>query len=241
MPDGAQGLSGVEAADRLRQYGRNEIEDTTPSLATRIIHWIATPMSAMFLAAAVLSFAAGNDADSLIIVVLFAMNVGVGAWHEAKADTAIRKLKEHLAVVVKVKRDGQWLRLPSSELVPDDVVELSTGALVPADVRFISARNITVNDSVVTGESLPKQKVAGDEAYSGSFVATGLCTATVTSTGSRTYFGKTLSLIDHARPQSGLERDILSISKFLSIVSLVVMIMLTVVLALSQQSFLGIA
>lgn len=240
-PDHVVGLSLEEARARLQQYGPNVIEEKKKSLFSRLVGWVATPMSLMFVAAGGLSLWAGHEADAVIIAALFITNIGVGAWHEAKADTALEKLKEKLSVMVSVLRGKSWTRLSSAELVPGDVIQLGVGDLIPADISFVVAKNISVNEAAVTGESLPKQKNEGDTGYSGSFLATGLGIATVTATGSHTYFGKTLSLIEGDRRQSKLEKDILSISKFLSLASIVVMVILTVVLVLAGQPIIEIA
>ncbi|MBU6231183.1 plasma-membrane proton-efflux P-type ATPase [Patescibacteria group bacterium] len=224
------GLTSAEAAKRLQEYGPNLIEEKKQSILMRIWHWVASPMSVMFIAAGGLSVFGGHEEDAWIIGALFVMNVGVGAWHEAKADTAIEKLKAKLAVIVKAMRDGEWKEIRSADLVLGDVIRLGVGDLVPADVSFLQARNLTVNDSVVTGESLPKSKAVGESAYSGSFISTGLSLAQVTATGSRTYFGKTLTMVDPSRGRSNLEKDILSVSRFLSVISIIVMIALTGVL-----------
>ena len=235
------GLSSAEVEKLRGQYGQNIIEEKKRSILSRIIGWVVTPMSAMFVAAGGLSIWSGQVGDAVIIAALFLTNVGVGAWHEAKADHTLEKLKEKLAVVVKVMRDGKWSSIPSAELVPDDIIELSIGSLIPADIYFITARNVSVNESVVTGESLPKEKKAGDSGYSGTFLSTGIANAKVTATGSRTYFGKTMALVENVRPKSHLEKDILSISKFLSIISIVIMAGLTAVLWASHLSLLEIA
>lgn len=241
IPDHVAGLSTNEARARLEQYGPNVIEEKKKSLLSRFISWVATPMSLMFVAAGGLSFWAGHTADVIIIAVLFVTNIGVGAWHEAKADTALEKLKKTLSVMVKTNRDGLWKELPSSELVPGDLIELSAGNLIPADISFVAVKNVNVNEASVTGESLPKQKNEKDLGYSGAFFTTGLALASVTATGSQTYFGKTLSLVEGNRRQSKLEKDILSISKFLSFASIIVMVLLTIVLLLAHGSIVEIA
>lgn len=184
----------------------------------------------MLLAAAALSLAAGKVPDFFIIIFLFCSNFAISIWHEGKADKSIEKLKEHLAVTVRVFRDGRWVSLNAISLVPGDVVECSVGALIPADLSVIEAKNLSINESVLTGESLPKQKAAGDVAYSGSFVTTGHLIGEVTATGGRTYFGKTISLIDVKPRRSALETDILSISKLISVLSIAVIVVLTIVL-----------
>ena len=224
------GLPSAEVAARLERYGHNVIEEKQQSMWRRIVSKIVSPMSIMFLAAGGLSLWSGEGGDTVIILILFLVNMGVSVWQEAKADTALEKLKEKLMVMVKVKRDGNWKRLPSAELVPGDIIGLSVGDVLPADVSFTSVKNVSVNEAVVTGESLPKQKMVGDSSYSGAFLATGLAEALVTATGNRTYFGKTLKLVENIRRRSSLEQDILSVSRFLSMISISVLIVLTVVL-----------
>jgi len=236
-----EGLSAKEVAERLKTYGPNTIEEKKVSFFSHFVKWVSSPMSIMFIVAGGLSLAAGERSDAIIILALFVMNIGVGVWHEAKADNTIEKLKEKLTVAVKVFRDAAWKSIPSTGLVPGDIVELSVGDLVPADVTFISAKNLSVNESVITGESLPKEKKTGETAYSGSFVSTGIAAAQVSATGKKTYFGTTLSLIDTGKRQSKLEKDILSISKFLSTISICVMAILTVVLFAVHEPILKIA
>ncbi|MDE1874774.1 MAG: plasma-membrane proton-efflux P-type ATPase [Patescibacteria group bacterium] len=241
MDINTNGLSSAEARERLAKYGHNVIEEKKRSIIGRLAKKIVSPMSLMFLAAGVLSLWAHHISDAIIIAGLFLVNIGVSVWHEAKADTALEKLRAKLAVIVKVKRDGAWAKLPSSELVLGDIIELSTGSIIPADVSFAATKNVSVNEAVVTGESLPKQKVVGDTGYSGAFLSTGLAEATVTATGAGTYFGKTIALVDTGRRRSHLEEDILSVSRFLSIISVVVMVILTVVLVLSKLAVAEIA
>ncbi|MDE2037818.1 MAG: plasma-membrane proton-efflux P-type ATPase [Patescibacteria group bacterium] len=241
MPIPLKGLTEAKAKELLAQYGPNTIEEKKRSLFSRLWKSVASVMSLMFVAAGGLSLWAGEGSDAAIIGVLFLTNVGVGVWHEAKADNALEKLKEKLAVVVKTLRDGSWKDLPSAALVPGDVIELTTGSLIPADISFADARNVSVNEAVVTGESLPKEKKTGDKGYSGSFVSTGFAHATVEATGTRTYFGTTMTMVEGGRRRSQLEKDIISISRFLSIVSLAIMAVLTAVLLGAHEPLLKIA
>lgn len=236
-----EGLSSAQAAALKEKYGPNVLEEKKSSLFLYLRRRLFSPMSLMFLAAGGLSFFAGEMSDALVILVLFATNIGIGIWHEAKADNAIQKLKEKLTVTVDVLRDQKWQKISSAELVPGDVIRLAVGDTVPADVVFKSVKNLSVNESVVTGESLPKEKKEKERSYSGAFVSTGLATAVVSATGQNTYFGATISMIDTGHRRSQLERDILSISKLLSVISLAVMAVLTAVLFAAHNSLLKIA
>lgn len=235
------GLSSEQAARLLKEYGPNILEEKKPSLFRTLIRLITSPMSIMFIIAGVLSWWSQHVSDAIIIAALFGINTGVSIWHEAKADTALKKLKEKLVITVTVTRDGTPMTLLSSQLVPGDHISLSNGSLIPADVTFLVTHNVSVNESAVTGESLPLQKNTGDKGYSGTFLTTGIAEALVTATGNRTYFGQTLALIDTSHRQSRLEKDILSVSKFLSIISIIVMVVLTIVLTFAHQPFSEIA
>lgn len=242
LPRGIEGLFASEIISLRKRFGPNSMEEKKRSVFLRFIGWITSPMSLMFIIAGGLSLWAGEQSDALVIAALFITNIAVGAWHEAKADNAIEKLKEKLTVLVKVFRDKDWKEISSVELVPGDIVELSVGDIVPADIEIILGKNLSINESVITGESLPKEKKAGETSYSGAFVSTGLAIARVSATGNRTYFGTTLSLIeDGKRQKSQLEKDILSISTFLSIISVIIMAILTVVLVIAHQSIIKIA
>ena len=235
------GLSSEEVIHLHEQYGSNLIEEKKKSWIRKLWHWVYSPMSVMFIVAGALSFVSGSTADAIIIISLFVVNVGVGVWHEAKADTAIDELKKKLLVMVKTCRDGEWKKVPSTDLVPGDIIELSTGDVIPADIHFVSGVNISVNESTVTGESLPKQKDADDIAYSGTFMSTGLAMAQVTAIGNKTYFGQTMNLVEGARKRSTLEKDIISVSKFLSVMSMILMLIMMIVLWYAGRSLLEIA
>jgi H+-transporting ATPase len=184
----------------------------------------------MLIAAAVLSLASDKVFDFYFIAFLVFFNFLVTFWQERKADDSIKKLSEHLQVRVKTLRDGKWTWLDSTQLVPGDVTELASGDIIPADVKILEAENFTVNDAALTGESLPKEKHPGDTAFSGSYPTTGLAVAEVRATGKNTYFGKTLLSVERASKKSLLENDILTISKFLSVISIACVIILTLFL-----------
>ncbi len=216
----SDGLSSAEAESLIKKYGYNEIKEKKAGLFVKIWKWVKTPIALMLFAAAILSLADGKTFDFYFILFLIAVNFTVQFYEENKADNAIEKLEEKLSISIRVKRDGEWKLLESRYLVPGDLIRLNVGDLVPADCKLIDAKNLTINEAVLTGESLTKEKNQGDAAYSGSFVATGGGDGIVSATGKNTYFGKTITLVDRTTRRSILEKDILSISKFLSILSL---------------------
>lgn len=226
----ASGVTAQAAARYIREHGYNEIIEKKDSLIGRIAKKSFTLVSGMLLMASLLSLLSGKQFDFFFILVLFVFNIGITLWQEHKADTAIAKLNQHLATSVKVLRDGAWQQLASRDLVPQDIISLHSGSVVPADANIVEANNASTNEAALTGESLPKEKKPGDPLYSGSFIASGLVTAQITATGNRTQFGKTLAAVDTGGKRSTLEKDILRISRFLSILSLMAVALLTWVL-----------
>ena len=225
----SQGLSTAEADALRATYGANILVEKQQSFFAKFISWAVSPVSLMLLATAVVSFAAGKIEDAWIISALFCMNFGISIWHEYKADSSIKKLQEHLTLKIKTMRDKAWRMIDASLLVPGDIVSVQGGSVVPADAVLDEANNVSVNESMLTGESLPKAKTKGDTLYSGSFLTTGLAIAHISATGPRTYFGKTVTGIDTGKKRSSLEQDILSIEKFISAVSLGVIAILSAV------------
>ena len=216
-----RGLSSSQVKSLLKQYGLNKIPDKKVSLLYKIFKNLISAISIMLLLASILSFVIGKTFDGYFILLLLFINLSVTLWQENKADAAIKKLNEHLKTVVKVLRDKQWIHVDSCELVPGDIFSVKIGDIIPADGKILSVEHASVNESALTGESLPKDKKIGDMVYSGSYVASGNLEIETTSTGAHTNFGKTILTIDTNRSKSLLEQDILQISKFLSFLSII--------------------
>jgi H+-transporting ATPase len=225
----SHGLTTEAARRYVAAHGFNEIEEKKPSLGSRVVRQLISPISFMLSVAALLSFFGGHGFDGGFILFLLGLNIAITVWQEHKADTAIARLNEHLAVLVRTCRDGAWENVPSRELAQDDLISLKAGAVVPADARVVSGEG-TANEAALTGESLPRAKAPGDTLYAGAYVASGVLTALVTATGSRTFFGKTLAKIDTRGRKSTLERDILRISRFLSLLSFGAICLLSAIL-----------
>lgn len=234
------GLTSAEVEERYLKYGKNEIVEKKPGVLVKFAKWFISPIALMLLAAAVLSLFLGKDFDFFFIIALMLINFFVGFWQEAKADHAIAELSEKLSVSVKVLRDGQWRLENARELVPDDIIELNLGDIVPADAELIETKNLSLNEAALTGESLPKEKAAGEKCFSGSFVALGWARARVVATGEKTSFGNILISIDTTYRRSLLEQDILSISTWLSLLSLAVVAVLTLLFLFQHRPFLEI-
>ncbi|MGI0060655.1 MAG: HAD-IC family P-type ATPase, partial [Nitrosotalea sp.] len=232
------GVSSQQATNLLKQNGYNEIPEKKISLLHKILKNIISPIALMLLLASGLSFVLGKTFDGYFILVLLILNIAITMWQENKADNAIKKLNENLEQKIKVFRDNKWEYILSRLLVPGDVIQLASGEVIPADGKVIEANHVSVNESALTGESLPKDKKENDAVFSGSFIASGIAVIEVTATGAKTSFGKTIFSVEKVMKKSLLEKDIISISKFLTILSLIAVAILTIVFLLKKASFL---
>ncbi len=214
-PTDAKGLTESEAERRLAQYGENALVEHHVSTLERLAHFFWGPIPWMIEVAAVLSGVLRHWGDLAIILLMLFINAGVGFWQEFKADNAIALLKQRLALKARVKRDGAWKDIEAKLLVPGDLVHVKLGNVVPADLKLIGAGYLSVDQSALTGESLPVDKKADEDAYSGSIAKQGEMDGVVTATGMKTYFGKTAGLVEQAGTVSHFQRAVLRIGNFL--------------------------
>ena len=213
------GISQAEAAKRLVQYGPNEIEEKKDNPFLKFLTYLWGPIPWMIEAAVVLSALAQHWPDFGIILVLLLANAVVGFWEEHQAGNAIAALKAKLAVEARVRRDGKWVTPPARELVPGDVIRMRLGDIVPADARLLDGDSIEVDQSALTGESLPATRKPGEAVFSGSIVRQGEISALVYATGANTYFGKTAELVQEAHTVSHFQRAVLKIGDYLIILA----------------------
>jgi H+-transporting ATPase len=214
------GLSSEEAKARLAQYGENVIREERVSSLRKFLGYFWGPIPWMIEVAALLSGVTQRWDDFAIIIVMLLINVGVSFFEEYKADAAIAALKQRLAPVARVLRDGKWQDIAARLLVPGDVVFVKLGNIVPADLTLREGDYLSVDQSALTGESLPVDKKTGDPAYSGSIVRQGEMQAVVTATGMNTYFGKTAQLVETAEPRSHFQQAVLRIGNFLILITI---------------------
>ncbi len=222
------GLTGTEAASRLASYGPNEITERTTNPLLTFLHYFWGPIPWMIEVAVVLSGAVGHWDDFAIIFVLLLANGVVGFAEERQAGNAIDALKAKLAITARVQRDGTWGVVPARELVPGDVIRLRLGDIVPADARLLDGDPIEVDQSALTGESLPATCEPGAAVYSGSIVRRGEIGALVYATGGRTYFGKTAELVRDVHQVSHFQRAVLRIGNYLITLAIVLVTIIVV-------------
>src|SRR6202167_5578926 len=232
------GLSQAEAANRLTQYGPNEIADHKTNAVLKFLSYFWGPIPWMIEIAVILSGAVGHWPDFFIILLLLLANGVVGYTEERQAGNAIEGLKAKLAINARVKRDDAWITAPARELVPGDVIRLRLGDIVPADARLLDGDEIEVDQSALTGESLPATRVAGDAVFSGSIVRQGEIGALVYATGTHTYFGKTAELVADAHTVSHFQRAVLKIGNYLIVLAVALVTLIVVAAILRGDAIL---
>ncbi|MGA2112635.1 MAG: plasma-membrane proton-efflux P-type ATPase [Anaerolineales bacterium] len=213
------GLSQAEAQKRLTQYGPNEIEEKKTNAFLKFLTYFWGPIPWMIEAAVILSAVAQHWPDFGIILLLLLANAVVGFWEEHQAGNAIAALKAKLAIEARVKRDGKWITLAARELVPGDVIRVRLGDIVSADARLLAGDPVEVDQSALTGESLPATRKPGEAVFSGSIFRQGEIDAMVYATGANTYFGKTAQLVQEAHTVSHFQRAVLKIGDYLIVLA----------------------
>ena len=213
------GLSQSEAQKRLTHDGPNEIAEKKSNPILQFLGYCWGPIPWMIEAAVILSALARHWPDFAIILTLLFANAVVGFWEEHEAGNAIGALKARLAVKARVRRDGKWLSLPARELVPGDVIRVRLGDIVPADARLLPGDPLEVDQSALTGESLPVVGKPGGVLFSGSIIRQGEIDAMVYATGTNTYFGKTAQLVQEAHTVSHFQRAVLRIGNYLIVLA----------------------
>lgn len=228
------GLSDAEAARRLAQYGPNALEEHRVNPMMKFLSYFWGPIPWMIECAAVLSAFVQHWADFGIILVLLFVNAIIGFWQEHKADNAIQLLKKNLALKAQVRRNGQWKTIPSHDLVTGDWVRVRLGDIVPADLKLVDGAYLEVDQSAITGESLPVDRHAGDLVYTSSVTTKGEMDAVVIATGMNTSFGKTARLVEGAKTVSHYQQAILKIGHFLILLT-VALVALIILVALFRH------
>ncbi len=211
----AEGLSAEEARERLEKYGPNSLQEEKIPLWRRLLSYFWGPIPWMIEIAAVLS-AVNRDWDSFaVIAAMLLINGAIGFWEEKSAADALDALKGQLALKARARRGGQWQEVDAAELVPGDVVRLRLGDVTPADVKLLDGDYLSVDQSALTGESLPVSKSVGEMAFSSTLIKEGEMVAVVCATGAQTYFGRTAKLVESAGAVSHFQRAVVHIGNIL--------------------------
>ena len=219
------GLDLEEAARRLAQFGPNTVADTSvnPLLSALGKFWAPVPW--MLEAAILLELALGKFAEAAIIGFLLLFNAALGLFQESRAQATLDALKSRLALNASVRRGGTWMIVPAATLVPGDIVKLSLGSVVAADVRLLGG-SVLLDQSMLTGESIPIEAGGGTQTWAGALVRRGEALAEVTATGTRTKFGRTAELVRVAHVVSSQQKAVLRVVRNLAMFNSVIIVML---------------
>jgi H+-transporting ATPase len=209
------GLTSDEARRRIEKFGPNTMPDTALHPLRRALAKFWAPVPWMLEAAIVLEAALGKYVEAAIVMALLALNAALGFLQEGRAQATLAALKSRLALNASVCRDGVWAIVPAAGLVPGDIVKLSVGGVVAADVRLTEG-GILLDQSMLTGESVPIEAGPGVKAYAGALVRRGEAVAEVTATGARTKFGRTAELVRTAYVESSQQKAVLRVVRNLA-------------------------
>ena len=209
-----KGLSASKAASRLRTFGRNEIEEKGKNPFLEFLRRYWGPMPWLLELAMGLSFLLGHRLESSIIFALLTLNAVIGHMHSRSSQKAVELLKKKLAVKARVLRDGVWVMTDSGSVVPGDIISVKTGDIVPADAKLLGGE-LSVDESALTGESLPVRASTLAIIFSSSVIRRGEARCVVVNTGANTYFGKTAELVKIAKPKSHQDEVMMAIVKYM--------------------------
>lgn len=212
------GLTSAEAHRLLSVFGPNVVAEETLSAWRVFLAKFWAPVPWMLEAAIIVQFGLGEYVEAAVVGALLIFNAALGFIQEGRAGAALAALKKRLAPTALVRRDGEWIRLPASELVPGDAIRLPLGALVPADATLVSG-SVMVDQSMLTGESVPVDAIPGAQIYAGSLVRRGQAIAEVTATGAKTYFGRAAELVRVAHASSTEQAAIFGVTRNLAILN----------------------
>ncbi|MFW9971495.1 MAG: plasma-membrane proton-efflux P-type ATPase [Candidatus Odinarchaeota archaeon] len=232
------GLTTSEANEKLKEYGPNEIPEKKKNPFINFLKNFWGPIPWMIEAAVIMSAIDQQWDDFWIIFSLLMINAVIRFWEEKKADNAIELLKQRLAINARVLRDKKWIVLPARELVIGDIIRVRLGDIVPADIRLISGDYLIVDESVLTGESLPVEKHLMDEEYAGAIIKQGEMDAVVTKTGIHTFFGKTTKLVGESKTKSHFQKAILKIGNYLITLAIIIVLITFIIATIRHESIL---
>jgi H+-transporting ATPase len=221
----ASGLSSEEARARLEKVGPNAMPDVALHPLRRALGKVWAPVPWMLEAAIVLELVLGKYVEGAIIAALLVFNAVLGLFQESRAQATLAALKSRLALNASVRRDEAWKTVPAAELVPGDLVKLSLGGVVAADVK-LTGGEVLLDQSMLTGESVPIEAGPGVQTFAGALVRRGEAEAEVTATGTRTKFGRTAELVRTAHVVGSQQKAVLRVVRNLAAFNGVVILML---------------
>jgi len=215
-PSAISGLSSDEVRLRLQQSGPNSMPDASVHLIRSALGKFWAPVPWMLEAVIVIELGLHDDLEAIVIAVLLVFNAALSFFQESHAQATLTALKSRLALSASVRRDGVWKIVPAADLVAGDIVKLSLGAVVAADARLLEG-SVLIDQSMLTGESVPVEAGPGFQTYAGALVRRGEAVAEVTATGTRTKFGKTAELVRTAHVVSTQQKVVFRVVRNLAL------------------------
>ena len=237
METSIEGLSDSEVKKRFEIFGYNEIVEKRKNLFFEFLLRYWGPMPWLLELAMALSFILGHYFETIIIFALLTINAIIGHMHSRGSQKAVELLKKKLAIKAKVLRDGKWIMEDAKEIVPGDIISVGLGDIVPTDAKVIGGE-LSVDESALTGESLPVDTHQSDIIYSGSVARRGEARCIVVNTGANTYFGKTAELVKIAKPKSHQEEVMMAVVKYMmyfGIAALIIVLIYGVVMRMEEH------
>jgi len=232
-----KGLTSAEVVERLRIYGPNKVPEKRESIIAAFLKKFTGLTPYVIEVTAIISFVLGKYIDFIIIVLLLLVNAIIGVFHEYRAGKAVEMLKSKLKISVKALRDGRWDDVAAEYVVPDDIIKLSMGDIVPAD-GIVLEGFIIIDESTLTGESIPVEKSVNDNVYAGTTVVRGEAIVRIVATGAKTRFGKTVELIQTAKPRLLIEEITNSVTKWLLLIDSLFIVLVVARLILTGLNIL---
>ncbi len=224
---GPGGLSSDAARTRLAQLGPNLTASVSSNPVLDALGKFWAPVPCMLEMVIAVELFLHNRIEATVIAVLLVFNAALGFFRESRSKATLMALRSRLALVASVRRDNRWTQVPAADVVPDDLVKLSLGGVVPADAKIVSG-SVLLDQSMLTGESNPVEAGESAAAYSGSLIRRGEATAVVTATGERTKFGRTAELIRTAKAESTQQKVVFRVVRNLAFYNLAVIVFLIV-------------
>lgn len=237
----SKGLTEEEALRRLKQYGENRIASREVTSWQILVRQLKSPFVYLLFISFLISFLLGEKLDALMILLFVTINTGLGFYQEYRSEKAVKLLRKYLVAKIKVRRDGFEKNIETQFLVPGDIVLLEPGDIIPGDVRFVETTNLSVDESVLTGESQPVTKFsdpvkgvvaqiyqAENIGFAGTTVVSGKGVAVVFATGPKTNYAKIVELTSESERESTFEKELSRFSKFTLVVVMATLVFVVV-------------
>ena len=228
LKTGLTGLSEEEAKKRISIFDYNEVKKQSKNPVIEFLSHYWGPMPWLLEITMILSGFLGHYIELIIIFILLTINAVIGFINNRQSQKAIKFLEKKLSIKTKILRDQKWVIRDIKEIVPGDIISIGLGDIVPADAKLISDSIVTIDQSALTGESLPADITKSGIAYSGSVVKYGEARGVILNTGINTFFGKTVELVKTAKPKSHQEQIMLSVIKYMFFISFAALLFVTI-------------